>query len=260
MKAVFICGTDTGVGKTYVAGKLYKELLDQGVSAVTQKWVQTGSKGFSPDIAQHLKMAGKTRKDVKDILPLVNPYSFKFASSPHLAARLEKKKIDVRKIKYSFKKLSKMFGFVIVEGAGGALVPLNERTLMIDVVKELKMPVIIVAANKLGAINQTLMTIEVLKKRGVRILGVIFNNIDRKTDKKILRDNIKTVEKITGLRIIPPLYLPLGKGETRLPARKAHICVAGGPKPNGGQVSRAKARDRGGQNDRSLSFRSRKRH
>ena len=200
MKAVFICGTDTGVGKTYIAGKLFKELSGKGVKVVTQKWVQTGAKGFSPDIAQHLKMAGKTRKYVKDILPLVNPYSFKFASSPHLAARLEKKKIDVQKLKSSFKKLSKMFDFVIVEGVGGALVPLNEKTLVIDVVKELKIPVIVVAANKLGAINQALMTVEALRKRKLKILGIVFNNIDRKTDKKILRDNIKTVMKITGIR------------------------------------------------------------
>ena len=213
MKSVFICGTDTGAGKTYVAGKLFKELLDSGVNVVTQKWVQTGAKGFSPDIAQHLKMAGKTRDYVKDILPLVNPYSFKFASSPHLAARLEKKRIDVQKIKSSFKKLSRMFDFVIVEGVGGALVPLDEKTLVIDVVKELKMPVIVVAANKLGAINQTLMTVEALRKRKMTILGIVFNNIDKKTDKKILRDNIRIVERISGLRIIPPLYLPLGKGE-----------------------------------------------
>ena len=205
MKAVFICGTDTGVGKTYIAGHLLKMMIDNGIKAVTQKWVQTGSKGFSPDIAQHLKIAGKTRKYVEDILPLVNPYSFKFASSPHLAARLEKKKIDVRKIKYSFKKLSKMFGFVIVEGAGGALVPLNERTLMIDVVKELKMPVIIVAANKLGAINQTLMTIEVLKKRGVRILGVIFNNLEKKEKPSILKDNPEIIKKISGVDILETL-------------------------------------------------------
>ena len=224
MKAVFICGTDTGVGKTYIAGKLFKKLLGQGLNVVTQKWVQTGSTGFSPDIAQHLRIAGKSKKYVKDILPLVNPYSFKFASSPHLAARLEKKKIDVKKIKSAFKKLSKKFDLVIVEGVGGALVPVNEKTLVIDIVKQLKIPVIVVAANKLGMINHTLLTVEALRKRRMKILGIVFNNMGKKDDKRILNDNIRIVRKITGinvetverhagLRILPPLYLLLGKGE-----------------------------------------------
>ena len=205
MKAVFICGTDTAVGKTYFTGKIYNELLDKGINAVTQKWVQTGAKGFSPDIAQHLKMAGKTKIAVKDILALVNPYSFKRASSPHLAARLEKKKIDVQKIKSSFKKLSKMFDHVIVEGVGGALVPVNNKTLVIDIVKELKLPVIIVAANKLGAINHTLMTVEALKKRKIKILGIVFNNMQGGQDPRVLKDNPLIVSKLSGVPVLGTL-------------------------------------------------------
>ncbi|MEK7377241.1 MAG: dethiobiotin synthase, partial [Candidatus Margulisiibacteriota bacterium] len=65
MKAVFICGTDTGVGKTVVTGRLFQQLLDRGVNVITQKWVQTGCRGFSPDTARHLKIAGKPKKYVK---------------------------------------------------------------------------------------------------------------------------------------------------------------------------------------------------
>ncbi|MFA5097890.1 MAG: dethiobiotin synthase [Candidatus Margulisiibacteriota bacterium] len=205
MKAVFICGTDTAVGKTYFTGKIYNELLDKGINAVTQKWVQTGSKGFSPDIAQHLKMAGKTKRAVKDIIDLVNPYSFKHASSPHLAARLEKKKIDVQKIKTSFKKLSKMFDHVIVEGVGGALVPLNKKTLVIDVVKELGLPAVIVAANRLGTVNQTLMTVEALKKRKIKILGIVFNNMQEDQDPKILKDNPLIISELAGVPVLGTL-------------------------------------------------------
>lgn len=202
MKSVFICGTDTGVGKTLITGQLFKQLSDMGLNVVTQKWVQTGCKGFPSDIAQHLKIAGRSKKYIKDILPLVNPYSFKFASSPHLAARLGKKMIDINKIKSSFRKLSQMFDFVIVEGVGGALVPLNKKTLVIDVVKELKIPVIVVAPNKLGTINHTLMTIEVLKNRGVKILGIIFNNLHKNENSSILKDNPAIVQKISGVNVL----------------------------------------------------------
>ncbi|MEK7375721.1 MAG: dethiobiotin synthase, partial [Candidatus Margulisiibacteriota bacterium] len=134
--------------------------------------------------------------------PLVNPYCFKFASSPHLAARLEKKRINVKKIKSAFRKLSKMFDFVIVEGVGGALVPINENTLVIDIVKQLKIPVLIVAGNKLGCINHTLMTIEVLKKRGIKIAGIIFNNVDKNEKPGILRDNPAIIQNITGINVL----------------------------------------------------------
>jgi len=205
MKSVFICGTDTGVGKTYITGRIFKELSDKGLKVVTQKWVQTGSIGFSRDIAQHLKIAGKSKKYIKDILPLVNPYSFRLASSPHLAARMEKKKIDVNKIKSAFKRLLKMFDFVIVEGVGGALVPLNEKTLVIDIVNQLKIPVIVVAANRLGTVNHTLMTVEALKKRKIKILGIVFNNMQEDQDPKILKDNPLIISELAGVPVLGTL-------------------------------------------------------
>lgn len=194
MTSFFVCGTDTGVGKTVVTGLLAKTFLDQGYSVITQKWVQTGSKGFPQDISTHLKLMGKTKSYVKGLLDLVCPYVFKYPASPHLAAKLEGKKVEVRKIKSDYKKLCGMFDIVIVEGVGGALVPLNEKTLLLDVVKELKIPVILVVGNKLGAINHTLLTAEAIKKRGLKITGVVFNEIDLR-DKRIICDNIKTIEK-----------------------------------------------------------------
>ncbi|MFA5104566.1 MAG: dethiobiotin synthase [Candidatus Margulisiibacteriota bacterium] len=195
MKSLFVCGTDTGVGKTIVTGLLAKTLLSKGYSVITQKWVQTGSKGFPKDIAAHLTLMGKKRRDVKDIIDLVCPYRFAFASSPHLAAKLEGKKVDVKKLKNAYKKLCGMFDFVIIEGVGGALVPLNEKTLLLDLVKELKIPVLLVVGNKLGAINHTLLTAEAIKKRGLKIAGIVFNRARKGAISSIQKDNIKIVSQ-----------------------------------------------------------------
>ena len=97
MKAVFVTGTDTGVGKTVVCGLLAKYLADSGSSVITQKWLQTGSEGFPEDIQTHLNLMGISKKDIEKHQPLVCPYAFKLPASPHLAAEVEKKSINAAK-------------------------------------------------------------------------------------------------------------------------------------------------------------------
>lgn len=223
MRAVFITGTDTGVGKTVVSGLLGRFLLNRGYRVITQKWIQTGSKNFLCDIDLHLKLMKKKGSYIRDYLPFVAPYIFKFASSPHLAARLERETISVDKIKKSFRFLSKKFDFVIVEGIGGALVPFSRRRLVIDIAKELNLPVLIMASNKLGAINHTLLSIEAIQRRDMKIIGIIFNNLTRGVNREILKDNphiIKVISKQKILGILPyskdkellyKSFVPIGK-------------------------------------------------
>jgi len=196
MRAVFITGTDTGVGKTTVTGLLGRFLLDNGHRAITQKWIQTGSDKFPEDIVRQ-------------------PYTFKFPASPHLAARLERKTISKARIKKSFLFLKDRFDFVIVEGIGGALVPFNGKDLVIDIAKELDMPVLLVVANKLGCINHTLLTIEAIKRRGMKIVGIIFNNNQSaETENIISKDNPRIIKKLTGEKILG--VLPYSKNEAKL--------------------------------------------
>jgi len=204
MNAVFVTGTDTEVGKTVVCGLLGRFLLDAGCNAVTQKWIQTGCNGFPADIDVHLELMGKSRQDLKDFLPDVCPYRFSFPASGHLAAELEGKTIEPAKIKDSFCKLRKNFDFIIAEGIGGVLVPFDRQSLVIDIAKELELPVVIVAANKLGAINHTLLTIEAVKARGLKILGIIFNSRceKEKTDEIILADNLRIIGTLSGEEIL----------------------------------------------------------
>lgn len=206
MRGVFVTGTDTGVGKTLVTGLLAKYLWENGFNVITQKWVQTGCESFaSSDAGRHLKIMGRKKEDIKDYLNYVLPYMFKLASSPHLASLAENKRIDARRIIKSYSVLSKEFDFVISEGAGGVLVPLNKEKLLIDIVKELDLGVLIVARNKLGAINHTLLTIEALRRRRIKILGIVFNNLD-KEDRIVLKDNPLIIKSLSHERIFGVLH------------------------------------------------------
>ena len=214
MKAIFITGTDTGVGKTLVTGLLARYFLDKGKSAITQKWVQSGSEKFPRDIATHLKLMGKNKSYIKNNLSDVCLYVFKLAASPHLAAVKERKSIRVDEIKRSLRALGGKFDWVIVEGVGGALVPLNKNKLVIDIVKELKLPILVVVGNKLGAINHTLLTIEALKRRKIKILGLVFNNLSKKGNKTILENNPKIIEAISKEKVLG--ILPYSKNKELL--------------------------------------------
>lgn len=198
MTGIYVTGTDTGVGKTVITGLLGRYLKETGYRVITQKWIETGVGKSPSDIDLHLRLIKMQKKDIKDYLPYVSCYTFRFASSPHLAASLEKRRVRTDRIKKSFRFLSKRFDFVIVEGLGGALVPLSGKRLVIDIAKELGLPVLVVAGNKLGAINHTVLTVEAIKKRGMKIVGIIFNNLYKRGDKIILRDNPRIIKRLTG--------------------------------------------------------------
>ncbi len=202
MNGLFITATDTEVGKTVICGLLARYLIDRGYNVITQKWIQTGSVDFPEDVASHLEFMGKSKDDIETYLPHMVPYIFRLPASPHLAAESEKANIDAAKIKDSYHALSNNFDFVIVEGIGGVLVPFNRSRLIIDIAAELALPVIIVVPNKLGAINHTLLTVEAVKARGMKILGIVFNSQGmEKEDPNVLQDNPKIIEDLTGQKI-----------------------------------------------------------
>ncbi|MFC1566439.1 dethiobiotin synthase [bacterium] len=205
MNSIFVTGTDTGSGKTIVTGLLAKYLADQGLKIITQKWIQTGSKGFPEDITVHLRLMGKSKSDVKNLLKYINPYCFKFPASPHLSAKLEGKKINLKKIIDSYNHLKQSFDSIIVEGLGGALVPYNNKNMVIEITKKLKIPAIIVAKNQLGCINHTLITIEALKKRNINILGIIFNDHNPKKKDIVKDDNMKIIQKLSKVQYLGSL-------------------------------------------------------
>ncbi|MHB9037693.1 MAG: dethiobiotin synthase [Armatimonadota bacterium] len=199
MSSVLIVGTDTGVGKTIVCKLLAAYLRGRGLSVITQKWVQTGCE-LSDDIALH-----DNTHSANDLDDLRVPYSLKYPASPHLAAAIEGVKIDVAKIEAAHNELARRFDMVIVEGSGGALVPITESELLADVAVRLDIPVVIVVNNKLGCINHTLLTVEALRSRDLRIIGLIFNRIESEGDEAILLDNIRITGLICGVAVLGEL-------------------------------------------------------
>jgi len=222
-RSVFITGTDTGVGKTVVTGLLARFLLEQGLRTATQKWIQTGCDGFSQDIDSHLKLMMRTRDEYEGYIRDMEPCVLNFPASPHLAARIEEKVIDIDKIIRSWKRLESEFEAVVVEGAGGVMVPVDEETMIVDMCGDAGIPVIIVAANRLGSINQTVLTVEALRKRGVDIVGVVFNRMCKDENEEITADNPRITRQITGVDILGDLpreddperlyrmFLPMGR-------------------------------------------------
>ncbi len=175
IKGVFITGTDTSVGKTYVAVGIAVALKQRGVNTGVMKPAETGCSmragRLVPKDALLLMKAARAR----DPLSLVNPYRFRKPLAPSVAAELEIKKIDPKKIIGAYHALSKWHDFMIVEGAGGIMVPLTQQYLYLDLACELGLPVIVVARPGLGTINHTLLTLSALKERGIAISGIVIN-------------------------------------------------------------------------------------
>jgi dethiobiotin synthetase len=201
LKSVLITGTDTGVGKTIVCRHLAAYMQSKGVNVITQKWVQTGC-DYADDIKDHMLKPLPAWNRVQDIDDLRTPYRLKHPASPHFAAYLEGVEIDIKIIEESHALLCKHFDLVLVEGSGGVLVPLTEKTLLADLAARLKMAVVIVVLNKLGCINHALLSIEALRLRRILILGLIFNRMDDQSDEAILRENVRIISLIAGVPVI----------------------------------------------------------
>ena len=183
----FISGIDTDIGKTVATGIFAKQLLDQGVSIITQKLVQTGNDGCSEDIAKHRHLMQKNDFP-EDGEGLTAPQIFKYPASPHLATRLENTHLDLEKISASTQVLAERFDVVLLEGAGGLMVPLTTDLLTIEYVAQHNYPIIFVTSGRLGSINHTLLSLYALKQFGVSLHSIVFNAIHDAQDQVIAED------------------------------------------------------------------------
>jgi len=173
---IAISAIDTGVGKTFATGLLAKALLQQGRKVITQKIVQTGCNGIAEDILEHRRLMGIDVQDV-DREGLTCPYVFRFPASPHLAARMEGKEIDLLQIRRATFALQKAYEVVLMEGVGGLLVPLATDLLFADYIASAGYGLLLVTTPRLGSINHTLLSIEACAKRGIALRGIIYNMV-----------------------------------------------------------------------------------
>jgi dethiobiotin synthetase len=166
-KGLFITGTDTGVGKTVVAGGIIALLKSWGVKVAPMKPLASGDRN---DAGILLQAAG-----IKESLSVINPMHFKAPLAPSVAAALERRRVEMDKIYSAYWYLQKHYDMVVVEGIGGVKVPLGESTYVVDLIHALRLPTIIVAANRLGMLNHTLLTLDALDKSKVEVMGVLIN-------------------------------------------------------------------------------------
>ena len=185
----FISGIDTGIGKTYTTGYLAKLWNAQGKKTITQKLIQTGNSDISEDIEQHRKMM-QMGWFPEDESKLTMPEIFTYPASPHLATKIDGREIDFQKIADATRQLAHKYEVVLLEGAGGLMVPLTTELLTIDYLAEKKFPVILVSSGRLGSINHTLLSLELLKLRGVQLYAIAFNHADNSKDPLIAEDTI----------------------------------------------------------------------
>lgn len=173
-KIYFVSGIDTDAGKSYATGFLAREWNRGGVRTLTQKLVQTGNVDVSEDILLHRRMMGiplQPEDEVRLTMPVVYPHP----ASPHLAAKLAGRPLNLDQITAATHALAARCDAVLLEGAGGLMVPLTEEVLTIDYVKSCGYPVILVTSGKLGSLNHTLLSLEAMKTRGLQLHAMVFN-------------------------------------------------------------------------------------
>ena len=188
MTTFFITGIDTDIGKTWATGMAARYLHRQGKKVITQKLVQTGYSDavcvIPEDILEHRRLMGTLTsaedspthsKNGQRNGALTCPYIFTYPASPHLAARLENQIIEPEKITRYTAILQRHYDFVLLEGAGGFLVPLTPHLLMADYIEQQQYPIILVTSGRLGSINHTLLTVEAIQRRNLSLACLVFN-------------------------------------------------------------------------------------
>ena len=203
-KKIFITGTGTDVGKTYISALIVKKMNECGYNCGYFKPVLSGVTELYGNLIE---------SDCNYVIDIANlsvepkdcvSYWWKEPISPHLAAKRSNTTIDVDKIKYDFAQLDKKFDYLLIEGAGGITCPLisnkDETYLLKDLIWELGLSVILVADAGLGTINSTLLTVDYAQANGIEIEGIILNNYD--ANNFMHWDNLEQIEMLTGINVI----------------------------------------------------------
>lgn len=194
IQSYFITGTDTDVGKTYIASSLVRHFAQLGVSVLGMKPVAAGCELvndslLNEDVSQLLHAS-----NINAPLALINPYAFQPAIAPHIAAKQAGITISLDVIATAFLQLQKLADVVIVEGAGGFCVPLNETETTADLAVKLNLPVILVIGMRLGCINHALLTVQAIQARGLTLAGWMANQVS--VEMTAYQENFDTLQQM----------------------------------------------------------------
>ncbi|MBR6802693.1 MAG: ATP-dependent dethiobiotin synthetase BioD [Kiritimatiellae bacterium] len=179
-----ISGVDTDAGKSIATGWWARRLMASGKRVITQKLVQTGNRELSEDVLRHRAMMGIPLLP-EDEARLTMPEIYSYPCSPHLAARLDRRPLDLQKITEATAILDSRYDEVLLEGAGGLMVPLTDSLLTIDYIQANGYPMIFVTGGVLGSISHTLLAFEALERRPIRLTHIIYNRYPGRNDRLI---------------------------------------------------------------------------
>jgi len=174
-KGFFITGTDTGVGKTVIAGAVIKAIHAQGLNVCGMKPVETGCSRIGNNLYPSDGLFLKKVAGMDENINQITPYCFEAAVAPSLASEMEGRPISTDIIIEKFHDLLQRYHAVVVEGVGGILVPIRKDYFVIDLIRELELPVIVVARATLGTLNHALLTVNYALKEGLRVSGIVIN-------------------------------------------------------------------------------------
>lgn len=196
-RLIFVTGVSTGVGKTYFSYLFLKKLREMKLVGFYFKPVETGGEKPNDYVL------------CSSVAELSTPplYHFKNPVSPHLAAKMEGTKIDVRKVKMAIEDLRrrKDIDLALIEGAGGLLVPVTDKYTWGDIIEDMDIPIIVIASSYLGVINHTLMTLEVSENRNIKVIGVVLNFV-RSPRSIAERTNEEVLRRLIGRKFLGSIY------------------------------------------------------
>lgn len=198
MKSLFITGTDTDVGKTYITAGLAVAIRKIGIDVGVMKPFAAGSaqkKGYKSEDIEILSRAAMAC----DPENLVNPQFFKIPASPYTAWKKLKTKPKISTVLSSFKKLTKLHDMILVEGMGGIMTPILKNYYVTNLIKEMKIPTVIVTRSKVGTVNHTIMTVKMCEKYKIPIKGIIINSFDKGYP---IKDLTRDLENLTGVKVL----------------------------------------------------------
>lgn len=201
-KGLFITGTDTGVGKTVVTAAILAWLRHRRLKAGVMKPIETGvdrecSSPANSDALFLMECGG-----IKDTLAKICPIRLKPAASPYQAARIENRTLRPEAILSAYRTLSEKYDWMVVEGLGGLRVPITRDYEVVDLMRDLDLPAVVVARHQLGTLNHTLMTLDTLKENWVPVRGVIFNRTGPEALDAIEQNQPRLIEELSGTKVL----------------------------------------------------------
>lgn len=203
-KSLFITGTGTDVGKTYVTGLIVKKLREAGKNPGYYKAAMSGNDRRAdgtliPGDAVHVKEVSGTEQPLEEMCP----YVYETAVSPHLASRIEGNPARMEIVEQGFRAVCEVYDYVTMEGSGGILCPIcfdEEKIQLEDIIKALRLPCLIIADAGLGTINQVVLTVEYMRARDISVKGILFNHFH--PGDVMEEDNLRMCEYLTGVKVL----------------------------------------------------------